>query len=104
MVELRQVSEHACQPGIVGPTSDQPHGEDGIAGHGGVTVVGELAEGVQDGQLWIGGGKERQGKGNGSSNHRIPTMQLQESKFNSNEAVYSSFAGSFQKLSPLPSD
>lgn len=76
MVELCQVSEHARQPGVVGATPHQPHGEDGVTSNGGVAIVGELAEGVQDGQLGVGGGEEGQGQGHCATNDRVSIVQL----------------------------
>lgn len=40
MVHHRYKLGHTC--------TDQTHGQDGIVGHFGVVVVGELAQGVQD--------------------------------------------------------
>ena len=53
MVELCQVPEHARQSGVVSPTAHQPHGKDSVAGHGGIAVVRELAQGIEDGELRV---------------------------------------------------
>lgn len=77
MVELCQISEHARQTCIVGATPYQPHGKDSIACHCGVTVMRELAEGVEDRELWVRGGEERERQGHGTTDHRITIVKLQ---------------------------
>ena len=78
MIELCQIPEQTGQPGIVCATPDQPHAEDGIASHRGVTVVGEFAEGVEDGELGIGRGEEGEGEGYGTTDDRVTIMKLGE--------------------------
>ena len=78
MVELCQISEQTGQPGVVRATADQAHAEDGIASDRGVAVVGELAEGVEDGELGIGCGEEREGKGYGTTDDGVTVMKLGE--------------------------
>lgn len=76
MVELRQVSEHAGKPGVVGATPHQTHGENGVPCHRGVTVVRELSQRVQDGQLGVRDREEGQGQGHSTANHRVTVVQL----------------------------
>lgn len=77
MVELRQVSEHSCEAGIVGAAAHHPHGKDGVTSHRGVAVVRELAQCVEDGELGVGGGEEGQCQGNSTSNNRVSIVELQ---------------------------
>ena len=78
MIELCQISEQTGQPGVVCATPDQAHAEDGIASDRGVTVVGELAEGVEDRELGIGCGEEGEGEGYGTTDDRVTVMKLGE--------------------------
>ena len=44
--------------------------------HRWVTIVGELAEGVQNGQLGVGGGEEGQRQGDRTTDHRVAIVEL----------------------------
>lgn len=52
------------------------HGKDGVVGDLGVSIVGELAEGVEDVEARVGDGDERQGEGHGSAQGGLPIPQL----------------------------
>ena len=78
MIELCQISEQTGQPGVIGATPDQAHAEDGVASHRGVTVVGELTEGVQDGELRVGRGEEGEGEGYGTTDDGVTIVKLGE--------------------------
>ena len=45
--------------------------------HSGVTVVGELAERVEDGELGVGGGEQGQGKGHRTTDHWVTIAELE---------------------------
>ena len=76
MVKLSEVPEQASQSGVVSATTNQTHAEDGVTSHSGVTVVGELAQRVEDGQLWVGRGEEGEGQGNGTTNDGVTIVKL----------------------------
>ena len=61
VVELGQVAQEPCKASVVGARTYYPHGNDGVAGDGGIAVVGELAEHVEDGQLRVRRGEQGQG-------------------------------------------
>ena len=77
MVELGQVPQKSCQPGIVCARPDKAHAEHCIPGDRGVAVVGELAECIQDWELWVGGGEEPECEGDCSADHRVTITELQ---------------------------
>lgn len=55
--------QHQVQlPGIVSTGADEPHGEDGVVGDVVVGVVRVLVEHVDDGQLRVGDGAQRDGQ------------------------------------------
>lgn len=55
------------------------HGKDGVVGHLRVSIMGELAEGVQDVQAGVGDRDESQGQGHSSAKGRLPVPQLRRS-------------------------
>ena len=78
VVELCEVAEHACQASVVGAAADQAHGKDGVTCHRGVTVMGELAQRVQDGQLWVGGGEQGQCQRHSTPDHGVSIVKLRK--------------------------
>ena len=80
VVELRQVSEHACQAGIVGAAAHEAHGEDGVTGDRRITVVRELGESVQDGELRVGHGQQRQSQRHCTTDDWVPIVKLGEER------------------------
>ena len=47
-----------------------------VPGHGGVAVVRELVESVNDGELRVGGGQQSQGQWHRAPDHGLPIVQL----------------------------
>ena len=76
MVELGEVPQQPGQSSVVSATPNEAHAEDGIAGNGGVTVVGELAQRIEDGQLRVGGREEGEGQGDGTTNDGVTVVKL----------------------------
>jgi len=69
-------SEHILDYSARLTAAHHAHGEDGVVGHLGVGVVGELAERVQDVQPGVGHGDEGQGEGHRSPQGGLPVTQL----------------------------
>ena len=78
MIELCQIPKQTGQSGVVRATAHQAHAEDGIASDCWVAVMGELAEGVEDRELGIGRGEEREGEGYGTTDDGVTVMKLDE--------------------------
>lgn len=52
------------------------HGKDGVVGDFGVSIVGELAEGVKDVESGVRDRDERQGQGHSTAQGGLPIPQL----------------------------
>lgn len=59
-------------------TAHHAHGKDGVVGNLWVSIVRELAEGVQDVQTRIGHGDESEGQGYRSPQGGLSIAQLQQ--------------------------
>lgn len=57
-------------------TAHHAHGKDGVVGHLGVSIVGKLAEGVQDVQTRVGHRNESQGQRHCSPQGGLTITQL----------------------------
>ena len=71
-----QAAQHLRKTRIVGAGSHETHAEDGIPGDREVRVVRVLGEGVEDGELGVGGGYEAERERDGSADRGVAVCHL----------------------------